>query len=807
MNRLVFVWLISGLLVIATLFQNCSGFKPELNASSNYSVGAESLSNDGNGELSNSQISLLQNSAPVVSSSAKNIDRSSEPSFIFSMNNTALDAHVSFNCRLDGGEWYRCSSPTKITNIIDGNHNLTIKANYRNFESMPKEVVWKKDTQPPSLTINSPPPNFIGATFVEINFSSSDSGSGVSELTCQLNEGESSPCLSPLLLTDLVEGNYTLKIRASDSAGNTNEISRSWTVDFNAAYISLSQKPNEYTTATSARFEFAVQNSDDYTIYECQFDAEPIFQTCQSGMTYVLSGERQYTFQVRAKNGDGFYTSTLSYTFFRDVSAPMITLLSPLEFSQEKNSFIFNFSVSDGMVGVSIDTGKATEYGVGVESVSCVLNSTILGATSSRKIDPCESPLDLSTELTGQYEISVTASDKLGHINTSKYFTFYYVNEEKDVPFITLNLAGGAVLAANVIPLNQNAELLANYAKLGMGTTSNVEDNTENYMGARWYKNSGMLAGIKGILTDIASSKARVYAIPVQTTDNTASNPLDVQMYVMQAGLQGTYFRNAALSATNGNGINQSLIFENDGNLSIPLNPLYIYGSGISTTQETLYGQLSDVPFIEAFEISAEANIKSLYGVEETSSISLRNLAAGVYNSVNGNSGPLGINLSGYDYPGTSRLSSDAKDRTAGEYVARALQHAYNSNKKLMIYVTTDGSASSSSDPSSGGGNWTSDSGKSGQLLVFAIDPNNGFSTSNFGSDYMIGSFVSDTQGADNTFWSHNDDRVSAREMAALSVVANYLAFTGKRPLIPQVTNGLISEQNIDKYVRIKQSP
>ncbi|WP_363320434.1 DNRLRE domain-containing protein [Pseudonocardia sp.] len=85
------------------------------------------------------------------------------------------------------------------------------------------------DTTPPDTVIGSGPAASSTATSATFAFSSSEGGS---TFTCAVNGGTAVACTSPLQLTGMAPGSYSLAVRATDAAGNADPTpaTYAWTV-------------------------------------------------------------------------------------------------------------------------------------------------------------------------------------------------------------------------------------------------------------------------------------------------------------------------------------------------------------------------------------------------------------------------------------------------------------------------------------------------------------------------------------------------------------------------------------------------
>jgi len=134
-----------------------------------------------------------------------------------------------FECRLDGGDWAACYSPS-YTDLSDGSHTFEVRAVSPpgNPDTTPASHTWTIDTAAPVVTITSAPPDPSANADATFGFSS-ESGA---TLVCQLDGGGWTACTSPKSYTGLADGSHTFEVRATDVAGNTGPAdSHTWTID------------------------------------------------------------------------------------------------------------------------------------------------------------------------------------------------------------------------------------------------------------------------------------------------------------------------------------------------------------------------------------------------------------------------------------------------------------------------------------------------------------------------------------------------------------------------------------------------
>ncbi|RLJ03949.1 MAG: hypothetical protein DRP14_04210, partial [Candidatus Aenigmatarchaeota archaeon] len=105
---------------------------------------------------------------------------------------------------------------------------------------------FKIDTQMPSITIQSPENINYTVTYVDLNYTVTDSGSGVDSCWYSLDSGDniSLPNCQNITLTDLNDGNHFIVVYANDSVGNIGQSSVNFTISTLDLYIIKIFDPN-----------------------------------------------------------------------------------------------------------------------------------------------------------------------------------------------------------------------------------------------------------------------------------------------------------------------------------------------------------------------------------------------------------------------------------------------------------------------------------------------------------------------------------------------------------------------------------
>lgn len=215
-------------------FAPCSSPKPYSNlseAAHRFEVRARDAA--GNLDLSpaaaNWIVDVTQPETSIVAGPAS-VTTSPDATLTFSSN----ESPVTYECRLDTGQFAACVSPNVYLGLSAGAHTVQVRAidAAGNIDASAAAYSWTVDATPPETTIDSGPApdkatNERAATFT---FSSPDPSA---RFECQLDAAAYAPCTSPTTYTGLSDGSHTFNVRARDPAGNVDPTpaTRTWAVD------------------------------------------------------------------------------------------------------------------------------------------------------------------------------------------------------------------------------------------------------------------------------------------------------------------------------------------------------------------------------------------------------------------------------------------------------------------------------------------------------------------------------------------------------------------------------------------------
>jgi hypothetical protein len=140
---------------------------------------------------------------------------------------TANENEVTFECSLDGSTMSNCTSPFNATMLGQGAHSFSVRATDTagNTDPTPATASWTVDTVAPDLMIVSGPGNGDTVGPRVVYMFTINEGS----VACSVDGGTAQPCTSPFAF-NAAEGGHSITITATDAAGNVTTIMRNFAV-------------------------------------------------------------------------------------------------------------------------------------------------------------------------------------------------------------------------------------------------------------------------------------------------------------------------------------------------------------------------------------------------------------------------------------------------------------------------------------------------------------------------------------------------------------------------------------------------
>ncbi len=215
---------------------------------------------------------------------------------------------ITFECRIDGGAWFACSSGYATPNLADGNHTVDIRAKDAagNVDATPASSSWVVDKTPPNTIIDTATPASPTQNSVRtFTFHGEDPPPGTAlTLECRLDGVAWFSCTSPHATGSLPEGQHTFEVRATDAAGNVDATpaTSTWVIDQTKPDITIT-KP-----AMRERFTLDQHVPSNFSCVDPPVIPPPVvsgINTCTGPSTVDTSQLGNFRFVVNASDNAG----------------------------------------------------------------------------------------------------------------------------------------------------------------------------------------------------------------------------------------------------------------------------------------------------------------------------------------------------------------------------------------------------------------------------------------------------------------------------------------------------------------------
>lgn len=308
----------------------------------------------------------------------------------FSIPNIEADKIKSVSCQLGTLAATDCLQKSIVLNDLqDGDYQLKVVVETTAGIKSELAQLFRVDATAPVITVINKPLAVTNQTNSQVSFGTTDNLSGLNQVECSFDNGAFAACLSPVLNTALAQGAHSLKIRASDRAGNVSAVtSVDWQVDLVAPAITFSQTPLALTNQTTANFTFASANA---VTYECQLD-NVAFAACTSprALTGLTAGA--HAFRVRGTSAAGNVSDVAQFLWTVDLTPPTVTLaqMPPAITNATTATFVFS--------------------GTNAQTYECQLDNAAFTA--------CTSPTNYANLAAGNHTFRLRGTSAAGNVST-----------------------------------------------------------------------------------------------------------------------------------------------------------------------------------------------------------------------------------------------------------------------------------------------------------------------------------------------------------------------------------------------------
>src|SRR4051794_17717253 len=335
---------------------------------------------------------VIVNVAPTASidSSPPANSNAASGTFAFSAN----EAVAGFQCKIDGGAFAACPSPSPYGPLADGSHTFSVEAiDLAGNVGAPVSHTWTVDTVAPDTSLVTQPPALTNSAAPSFTFSATQAGS---TFQCALDGSAFSACSRPKSYAGLADGGHTFQVRAVDPANNIDASPASyvWNIDATAPNTSIGpSQPALTTNATDATFDFS---SDEVgSTFACSLDGS-VFTACTTPKSYSTLAEGSHTFQVRATDTATNVDATpASYTWTIDTTRPVTS------------------------IGPSVPAAHTFSTGASFDLLSNETGSTFECRLDAGAFTLCSTPQTYAGLADGTHTFDVRATDQAGNVDSS----------------------------------------------------------------------------------------------------------------------------------------------------------------------------------------------------------------------------------------------------------------------------------------------------------------------------------------------------------------------------------------------------
>jgi hypothetical protein len=205
----------------------------------------------------------------------------------------------SFECRLDAGDFEPCSSPKQYSGLAETEHTFTVRAtdDVGLVDPVAATDSFTVDADPPQTTIErSPSDHPLRWEYVRFRiFGTKD----YPTYECSLDGAPWETCGESVVMTEISEGNHTMRARAIDPAGvvDPTPAEVDFTFSDDPPETTIYEGPSGSTSQSSVFFSFVADQRNPS--YECSLDGAT-FKTCTSPKSYGPLTEGPHEFRVRS---------------------------------------------------------------------------------------------------------------------------------------------------------------------------------------------------------------------------------------------------------------------------------------------------------------------------------------------------------------------------------------------------------------------------------------------------------------------------------------------------------------------------
>jgi len=229
-----------------------------------------------------------------------------------------------------------------------------------------------------------------------------------------------------------IEGSNTWTVYINDTSGIQNSSSVTFSVDSTAPIVTILSPTNITYATSSIQFNFSLNEAGScmYSLNAGQNNYTMTANASNTGFnatSYKGIADGSYIVRAYCNDTAGNKNYTTTVTFSKDTTAPIITIISPVNNSNINTAVTFNVSLNEAgsWCGLSIS---------GTANVTMTLNSSSTGANYTN-----------SSIADGSYTFIISCNDTVNNFGYSSTYNFYVdtvypqINFTSPTPYGTIN--------------------------------------------------------------------------------------------------------------------------------------------------------------------------------------------------------------------------------------------------------------------------------------------------------------------------------------------------------------------------------
>lgn len=300
------------------------------------------------------------------------------------------------------------STDTINLNVLAGANNLKVVA-YDEAQNKSNEIsyTWSVGTTIPNVKFTETPKAYSNIKG-QFAFSGTDQfGQPVVKYECSLNNASFTVCTSPFLLTNVVVGNNSFKVRVTDNLGlMSGELEYKWVYDVTGPVLSFVSKPAQFSKNPTENVKVLATDANGLEYIEFFLDNTSVTKSLADSASLANLQEGLHTIKVQAKDLAGNMSNSIEATFYSDFTGPVLNPMSIPNFTKTTS-----LSIPVSAIDNIVDPANNLKYFYQLDNAATFTEFS--------------SPLALASLSEGEHQFKVYALDQAGNqsvVVTAKKF-------------------------------------------------------------------------------------------------------------------------------------------------------------------------------------------------------------------------------------------------------------------------------------------------------------------------------------------------------------------------------------------------